>query len=106
MSTGLSDDAMRSYHRLRHHVRSLASRSAAGEALAESAARAYLLALGSADPERWTEVVRTSALLLERAHGLDGFVEPSRAEREAMDFFAAIVRENDDLFAIEPLAVA
>ncbi len=106
MSTGLSDDAMRSYIRLRSHARSLASRSAAGTQLADSAARAYLLALGSADAERWVEVVRTSAALLERARALDGFVEPTLAEREAMAFFDAIVRENDDLVAAVPLAVA
>jgi hypothetical protein len=106
MSTGLSDDARRSYFRLRAHARSLATRSAAGEQLAESAARAYLLALGSADPERWIEVVRSSAMLLERAHALDGFVRLTAAEREAMAFFDAIVRENHDLLAAVPLAVA
>jgi hypothetical protein len=60
-------------------------------------AAAYLAALTRPAPEAWSSLVTRTALLVGRAHELDGIVVLDANEEEALDFFEAIVRENADL---------
>ncbi len=105
MSTGLSDDARSAYQRLRRRARTLGSISSSFDALAVSLTAAYHAALTHSDSAAWTELVRRAALLAQRAHAFDGIVVLDGDEREALEFFEAIVHENADLL-VAPEALA
>jgi hypothetical protein len=96
-SSGLSDDASSAYHRFWRRARTLGTISSSFHTLALSMAAAYLAALTRPAPEAWSSLVTRTALLVERAHELDGIVVLDANEEEALDFFEAIVRENADL---------
>ncbi len=72
-------------------------------------AAAYSVALLRPSPGAWSEFVAQTASLVERTHALDGIIDFDAAEREALAFFEAILRENSDLLGVrdgdEPSAV-
>ena len=100
MSTGLGDDASSAYHRFRQNARMLGTISRSFDALAHSATSAYYTALTQPAPEEWTTLVTRTATLVQRTHALYGIVVLDAKEREALDFFEAIVRENADLLVV------
>lgn len=104
VSTGLGDDASSAYHRLHHHGRVLGSISRSFNELALGVSAAYLEALTRPAPEAWRTLVVRIALLVQRTHSVHQIVVLGDAEREALQFFGEIVRENADLLAV-PAAV-
>jgi hypothetical protein len=97
LSTGLSDDAASAYHRFRLEARTLGTISRSFDSLALSMSAADLAALTQPTAEAWITLVRRTSLLVQHAHALRGIVVLGAQEREALDFFEAIVRENADL---------
>jgi len=97
VSTPLDDDGRAAYHRFRLQARALARISRSFDDLATAATAAYAAALSDADAAAWTTLVVRIADLLRHASERNGIVHFERAERDALAYFAAIVRENDDL---------
>jgi len=79
------------------HARVLARISRSFDDLATSVTQAYAIALSDADPSAWATLVIRIADLLRHASERDGIVRYDTAECDALEFFAAIVRENGDL---------
>jgi hypothetical protein len=98
-SSGLTQDAIRSHARLRTMARELGSQSDSSRRLAEHVTSAYLAALTAADSRAWAAFVAAAAALARHSAAFDGIVAPDRRPSEALRFFEAIVRENDDLLA-------
>ncbi len=96
-STALDEDASSAYRRFARMARTLGSISRSFDGLALSTMHAYASALCRPSSASWTTLVLATARLVERAHSLRGIVALSANEREALDFFEAIVRENADL---------
>jgi hypothetical protein len=96
---GLAEDAGAAYHRFRRNARLLGSISHSFELLTQSMTGAYFAALTKPSPQAWMTLVTRTALLVARVRELDGIVSLDANEREARDFFTAIVRENSDLLA-------
>jgi hypothetical protein len=105
LSTGLSEDAAAAYHRFRHEARTLGTISRSFESLALGMSAAYLAALTQPTAAAWSTLVTRTSLLVQHAHALRGIVVLGPPEREALDFFQAIVRENADLLVV-PAALA
>jgi hypothetical protein len=97
LSTALDEDAGQAYHRLRHEARTLASISSSFNAAATRTSAAFLAALTASAPDAWRALVGSAASLVHMARALDGIVAFDASEREAVDFFTAIVVENADL---------
>jgi hypothetical protein len=102
MSTRLSDDASAAYHRFRREARTLGTISSSFDSLTLSLTAAYLAALTYPALEAWAALVARTATLVQRAHALNGIVVLDAREREALDFFESIVRENADLLVAPP----
>jgi len=97
VSTGLDDDERAAYHRFRIRAQALGSISRSFDTLAARVTEAYRDALAQHDPKSWTTLVGRTALFVARVHDVDGVVTLAEAERDALDFFEAIVHENSDL---------
>jgi hypothetical protein len=78
-------------------ARTLGKISRSFDSLALSMSAADLAALTQPTAEAWITLVRRTSLLVQHAHALRGIVVLGAQEREALDFFEAIVRENADL---------
>jgi hypothetical protein len=105
LSTGLDEDASSAYRHFARMARTLGSISRSFDGLALRTMHAYFAALCRPSSESWTTVVLATAQIVERANSLRGIVELSAKEREALNFFEAIVRENADIMVV-PTAFA
>jgi hypothetical protein len=104
LSTNLRDDAASAYYRFRQKARTLGTISRSLDTLALSVTAAYLAALSDPAPGAWTTLVARTALLVQRTKALDGIVVLDAQEREALEFFAAIVHENADVLEVPSAA--
>ncbi|MGD0474757.1 MAG: hypothetical protein ABSB70_16305 [Candidatus Velthaea sp.] len=100
MSTGLDDDARSAYQHFRRQARALGTISSSFDALALVVTAAYLEALARPSYAAWAMLVRRAAVFAQRARALRTIVAFDVREREALDFFEAIVRENADLLIV------
>ncbi len=94
---GFDEDARSAFGRLRSKARALAAASSPLEVLALGTTGAYFAALTEPAPETWTRLVLRAAALVDRAQTLSRTVALDAEQRAALEFFAAIVRENADL---------
>jgi hypothetical protein len=97
--SSLGDDANAAFHRLWLRAQTLGTISRSFDELARGTTTAYYAALTQAAPDAWSTLVSQAASLVERTQSLDGIVQLNAKEREALDFFESIVRENADLLA-------
>jgi hypothetical protein len=98
-STGLSVDALAAYHRFRAKAQTLGRVSRSFNPLAVRITDVYRDALMQPASDSWTTLITTTALLVQRARAFHETVGFDAGERDAFDFFAAIVDENADLLA-------
>src|ERR1700681_4954681 len=96
-STSLSSDALGSHQRLRQHAVLLARLSASFTTEANAVADAYARALAGGGGESWASFLAAAATLVRHVESLDSLLHLNSRERAAYEFFAQIVRENDDL---------
>jgi hypothetical protein len=99
----LSPEAGEAHRRLRQHAVALAGLSERSAEEARASAEAYARALAQGSPESWAAFVAVAAVLVNRS--LDADRPLGAEERAARDFFAQIVRENDDLLAADALSL-
>jgi hypothetical protein len=97
----LGDEASAAFQRFRREARTLGTISHAFEVLGASLTAAYYAALAAPSPAAWSTLVGRAAAFVERAHVFDGILPLDDREREALEFFEAIVRENGDLLAAD-----
>lgn len=102
-STGLADDAIRSYARLRSMARALGTVSGSMSALSNDVTSAYFAALTNSAPSVWAALVAASVALTRYVASFDGIIVLDQRQSEALLFFEAIVRENEDLLVVELL---
>lgn len=105
-TASLSSDARGAHRRLCRHAESLAGLSASFLTEALTVATAYADALGCGSRDSWVSFVAAAAALAGHSATVASIVDLSAQEAEAYDFFAGIVRENDDLLvaaALSPL---
>jgi hypothetical protein len=104
-TTDLGDDAVSAYHTFLRKARMLGTISRSFETLASRASAAYFTALSRPAPATWTAFVERTAVFVAQALALKGIIAFDGNEREALEFFEAIARENADLLRL-PVALA
>jgi len=93
----LPEEALGALGRLRQQASLLGGLSASFRTEAHSAVAAYALALTEESDASWRSFVSAAASLVRHAESVDEIVHLNLRERGALEFFAQIVRENEDL---------
>ena len=96
-TASLSTEALAAHRRLSRHAETLAGFSASfvGESLAVAEAYARALHVGGRDS--WVAFVAAAAVVASHGASIASLIHFNSREQEAYEFFAEIVRENDDL---------
>src|SRR5215469_426729 len=95
--SGLADDAWHSYVDLLRQVRAVQDLSSKLGAAARTAANAYHRALSTGATEDWSRLANAATAVAEYGTEVGAHASLNSREREALDFFQAIARENADL---------
>jgi len=105
-SPPLSPDAVDALGRLRRRATALGSISASLAREAKTAVATYADALCEGSDESWVRFVGAAASLAAHAQSVDEIVHLNGEERQALDFFEQIARENDDLLHVATIVAA
>ena len=105
-SPPLSPDAVDALIQLRRRATVLADLSASFTQEAKAAIAAYADALCEGSDAAWSRFVGAAATLVVHAESVDEIVHLTDDERQALEFFKQIVRENDDLLDVPAIVTA
>lgn len=97
--SGLADDAWHSYLDLLRQVRAVQDLSSKLGTAARTAANAYHRALSSGAVDDWSRLAQAAAAVADYGNEVGAHAKLGAREREALDYFDAIARENADLLS-------
>ena len=102
--SGLADDAWHSYLDLLRQVRAVQDLSSKLGKAAHTAANAYHRALTTGSPDDWSRLVHAAATVAEYGNEVGAHANLKTSEREAVEYFDSIARENADLLGAAHVA--
>jgi hypothetical protein len=102
--SGLADDAWHSYLDLLRQVRAVQDLSSKLGKAAHTAANAYHRALTTGSADDWSRLVNAAAAVADYGHEVGALAQLKSNEREAVEYFDAIARENADLLGTSHVA--
>jgi hypothetical protein len=97
----LPSDAREAHQRVSRHAVSLSALSASLATESLAVADAYARALAGSTLGAWVSFVAAAAVVARHSASVGTVVALTPRERDAADFFAQIVRENDDLLTTD-----
>ena len=103
---GLTHETAAAYYEFRSRARTLGAISSSFQTLTSDMTVAYYEALTRTDNESWSAVLARTAVLMQRAEALSGIPVFDAKDREALDFFESILRENADLITVPAVFAA